>query len=102
VSSKVQIDRQRVRDVAKLAALSLTEDEEDALAHDLDAIVRYVEELDALDTRDVPPTTSVLIGTSALRDDEAQPCLSHEDALAAAPRVENDGFAVPAFVDAEK
>jgi aspartyl-tRNA(Asn)/glutamyl-tRNA(Gln) amidotransferase subunit C len=111
--STVPIDRERVRSVAKLAALSLTDDEELALARDLDAIVRYFEELGTLDTRDVPPTTSVQLGVvrtgsmsvapaPSCRDDVVQPGLSHEDALAQAPRVEQDGFAVPAFVDADK
>jgi hypothetical protein len=27
------------------------------------------------------------------------PCLSHEEALSQAPRVEADGFAVPAFLE---
>jgi Asp-tRNA(Asn)/Glu-tRNA(Gln) amidotransferase C subunit len=34
-----------------------------------------------------------------LRKDEVHPCLSHADALAAAPQVDADGFAVPTFVE---
>jgi hypothetical protein len=33
------------------------------------------------------------------RPDEVRGCVSHEEALAAAPQVEQDGFAVPTFVE---
>jgi aspartyl-tRNA(Asn)/glutamyl-tRNA(Gln) amidotransferase subunit C len=89
-----------VRHVAKLASLSLTEAEEEKLAGELDAIVRYVEQLGTLDTAGVEPTTSVASGgVAGLREDEPRAGLSREEALDQAPRVENDGFAVPTFVE---
>ncbi len=100
---KIVIDRARVMHIAKLAALSLSDAEADALAEDLGKIVGYVEELDALDTRDVPPTAYMQLGRSsaaaAWREDETREGLSHDDALAQAPRVEHDGFAVPGFIE---
>jgi aspartyl-tRNA(Asn)/glutamyl-tRNA(Gln) amidotransferase subunit C len=88
-----------VHHVAKLASLSLTEVEAARFAGELAAIVEYVAQLDALDTSDVPPTAHVQLDRMPLRPDEATPCLSHDDALAQAPSVEDDGFAVPAFVE---
>ena len=35
------------------------------------------------------------------RPDEAEPCLSHEDAMAGAPEVESDRFKVPRVVEVE-
>jgi aspartyl-tRNA(Asn)/glutamyl-tRNA(Gln) amidotransferase subunit C len=93
------LDTAQVRHVAKLAALSLTEDEAARLARELSAIVAYVAQLDAVDTSSVPATAHVQLDRMPLRADEPVACLSHEDALAQAPRVEEDGFAVPAFVD---
>jgi aspartyl-tRNA(Asn)/glutamyl-tRNA(Gln) amidotransferase subunit C len=93
------IDRALVLHVAKLASLSLSDSEADRLAGELAKIVGYVAQLDALDTRDVPPTAHVQIDRTPWRQDEPRPGLSHEDALAQAPRVEGDGFAVPAFVE---
>jgi aspartyl-tRNA(Asn)/glutamyl-tRNA(Gln) amidotransferase subunit C len=90
---------ERVRRVAKLAALSLDDVEAEELAGDLDRILAYFSELDALDTTDVPPTAQVQATHAAWRADELTPCLGHDEALAAAPRVEDDGFAVPAFMD---
>jgi aspartyl-tRNA(Asn)/glutamyl-tRNA(Gln) amidotransferase subunit C len=97
--STPKIDREVVLHVAKLASLSLSEAEAERFAAELARVVAYVEQLDALDTRDVPPTTTVQIDRSPLRRDELAPCLSHDDALAQAPQVEAGGFAVPAFLE---
>ena len=88
-----------VRRVAKLARLDLTDDEVRRMAPELSAIVGYVRKLEELDTKDVEPTAHVRLASTALRADEPRDGLSHEDALAEAPRVLQDGFAVPAFVD---
>ena len=60
-----------------------------------------MDELDALDTSNVPPTAHVQLGRRerAWRADEVKPCLSHEDALAQAPRTAQGWFAVPGFVE---
>jgi aspartyl-tRNA(Asn)/glutamyl-tRNA(Gln) amidotransferase subunit C len=97
--SSPRIDRARVEHVAKLASLSLTPEEAERLTHDLAAIVGYVQELDTLDTRDVPPTSHVQLGASPLRADTPLPSLGHDEALAAAPRKDHGGFAVPTFVE---
>ena len=94
----MSISREAVLHVAELASLSLKEDEVETLARDLDAIVRYVELLDEVDTAGVEPLTNV--GTSrALRKDEVEPCLPREEALAEAPHATEEGFAVPRFVE---
>ncbi|HTB77602.1 MAG TPA: Asp-tRNA(Asn)/Glu-tRNA(Gln) amidotransferase subunit GatC [Polyangiaceae bacterium] len=94
-----KIDREVVLHVAKLASLSLSEAEVGRFAGELARIVAHVEQLDALDTRDVPPTAHVQVERIPLRRDEVTPGLSHEDALSQAPQVEADGFAVPAFLE---
>ena len=94
-----KIDREVVLHVAKLASLSLSEAEADRFAGELARVVAYVEQLDAIDTSDVPPTAHVQVERIPLRADELTPCLSHEDALSQAPRVEAGGFAVPAFLE---
>ncbi len=94
-----KISRDVVLHVAKLASLSLSDAEADRFAGELARIVAHVEQLDAVDTRDVPPTAYVLVERIPLRVDEVKPCLSHEEALDQAPRVEAGGFAVPAFLE---
>jgi aspartyl-tRNA(Asn)/glutamyl-tRNA(Gln) amidotransferase subunit C len=103
-----KLDRDAVKHIAKLASLSLSDDEADRFAGDLERIVAYVEELDAVDTTGVVPTAHsgegsisgrVGLDRSALRADEPKEGLTHDAALASAPRAENDGFAVPGFVE---
>ena len=93
------IDDALVRHVAKLASLSLSDDEARELGADLARIVGYVAQLAEVDVTGVEPTAHVLVDRSPWRDDVPRACLTREEALAQAPRVESDGFAVPAFVD---
>jgi len=98
------MDLAGIRHVAELAELSLTEEEEKRMASEVGRILAYVAELDAIDTEGVPPTAHVSgiepsRSEEGWRPDEPIPCLPHGDALAAAPRVEHDGFAVPGFVE---
>jgi aspartyl-tRNA(Asn)/glutamyl-tRNA(Gln) amidotransferase subunit C len=100
----MDLDLERIRHVATLAELSLTEEEERRLAGEIGRIVAYVAELEAIDTTDVPPTAHVAgieptRSEDGWREDVIKPGLSHEDALAAAPQVEHGGFAVPGFVE---
>jgi aspartyl-tRNA(Asn)/glutamyl-tRNA(Gln) amidotransferase subunit C len=94
-----KVDRALVQHVAKLSSLSIGESEADKLAVELAKIVQYVAQLEELDVAEVPPTAHVQIERMPLRADEPRPCLSREEALAGAPRVENDGFAVTSFVE---
>jgi aspartyl-tRNA(Asn)/glutamyl-tRNA(Gln) amidotransferase subunit C len=93
------VDRALVEHVAKLASLSLSDSEVDRFASELGRIVGYIEQLDSLDTRDVPPTANVSVDRAPLRRDEVAPGLTRDEVLAQAPEVESDGFAVPAFVE---
>ncbi len=93
------IDRTVVLHVAKLASLSLSDAEVERFVPELARIIAYVEQLDTVDTRDVPPTAHVRLERTPWRDDEVKPCLTRDEAFAQAPQVEADGFAVPTFVE---
>ena len=100
----MDLDLDRIRHVAELAELSLTDDEERRMASEVGRIVAYFAELDAIDTTDVPPTAHVagiepVRSEEGWREDVVQPGLSHADALAGAPASAHDGFAVPTFVE---
>jgi aspartyl-tRNA(Asn)/glutamyl-tRNA(Gln) amidotransferase subunit C len=97
--TRPKIDGDLVLHVAKLASLSLSDSEVNRFAAELGRIVAHVEQLDVLDTRDVPATAHLQIDRGAWREDEVQPGLSRDEALSQAPSVEADGFAVPTFVE---
>jgi aspartyl-tRNA(Asn)/glutamyl-tRNA(Gln) amidotransferase subunit C len=89
--------------IARLAHINLAPDEIKSLTRDVGRILAYVRTLEELDVERIPPTAHVQIERLPLRPDElspeVRPSLPRELALAEAPAVEQDGFAVPAFVD---
>ena len=91
----------QVEHVADLARLALTEEEKELFRVQLSSILAYAERLQQLDTRDIPPTATVLPLANVLRDDEVRPSLSREDALANAPQAEEGHFRVPAVLEGE-
>jgi aspartyl-tRNA(Asn)/glutamyl-tRNA(Gln) amidotransferase subunit C len=97
--SAPKVDRALVLHVAKLASLSLSEAEADRLTQELSSIVAYVEQLEELDTTGAAPMAHVDIDRLPWRKDEPRPGLSHEDALAQAPKTEHGGFSVPTFAE---
>ena len=89
------IDREQVRHVARLARLELSEDEVDRMAAELAGVLEHIERIGELDLDDVAPTSHVVAVENALRPDVPRPSLPRERALADAPAVAADGFAVP-------
>ena len=89
------IEREDVLHVARLARLDLRDDEVDALTRELAAILDAVGKVSELDLGDVPPTSHPLDVVNVWGDDEPEPSLTLEDALANAPDVEGGLFRVP-------
>jgi aspartyl-tRNA(Asn)/glutamyl-tRNA(Gln) amidotransferase subunit C len=89
------IDREQVLHIARLARLSLSEEEVGRMAAELSKVLEHVERIGELDLENVPPTSHVVEVENALRPDEPGPCLPREVALESAPEVIDGGFAVP-------
>jgi aspartyl-tRNA(Asn)/glutamyl-tRNA(Gln) amidotransferase subunit C len=94
-----RIARKEVEHVARLARLELTEEEKGQMTAQLDAILGYFDKLNELDTSAVEPTTTVIPMVSVMRQDEALPSLSREEALANAPDREDVFFRVPRIIE---
>lgn len=93
------ITAEEVLRIGSLAHLHLTSEETERMTRELGDILAYVKQLEELDVSSVPPTAHVQLERLALRPDEPKPSLPRDLALREAPRVSQDGFAVPAFVD---
>jgi aspartyl-tRNA(Asn)/glutamyl-tRNA(Gln) amidotransferase subunit C len=98
-SGSPPILREDVLRIARLANLDLDEDDAARMTRDLGAILAYVRQLEEVDVRDVEPTAHVELEQLPLRADETRESLPRDLALREAPKVSQDGFAVPAFVD---
>lgn len=94
-----KITRAEVEHVARLARLELTEDEKERMTAQLDAILGYIDTLNALDTGGVEPTTTVIPMMSVTREDAVRPSLDREEALANAPDREDVFFRVPRIIE---
>ncbi|NLG24063.1 MAG: aspartate--tRNA ligase, partial [Clostridiales bacterium] len=88
-----------VAHVARLAQLHLTPDEEAAMARDLGAIVAFADQLQKIDTRDVPPTAHVAPSSNVFRADRPAPSMDRDALLALAPAVREGCVYVPRTVE---
>ena len=93
-----RITADEVRELALLARLALSEQEVARMTGDLGAILTYVDALRELDTTGVEPMTHAVPFDCPLRDDQVQPSLPVDEALANAPRREANFFQVPRIV----
>ena len=89
------IDKEQLLKVAHLARLELREDEVERLGQQLNDILAAVSKVSELDLADVPATSHPLDVVNVWGDDEPEPCLSAEEALANAPEREGGFFKVP-------
>lgn len=90
-----QISRDEVAHLARLARLALTDNELDSFVGQLDAILGHVGQIQSVDVTGVEPTDNPLKDVNVSRPDTVEPCLTQEQALAAAPKAEDGRFAVP-------
>ncbi|APO47669.1 Asp-tRNA(Asn)/Glu-tRNA(Gln) amidotransferase subunit GatC [Paenibacillus sp. FSL H7-0942] len=95
----MSISNNDVQHVAKLARLNLTAEEEQTLTGQLNAILKYAEKLNELDTEDIEPTTHVLHVSNVMREDETKESLSIEQVMRNAPEEEDGQFKVPAVME---
>ena len=66
----MEIKRDDILHLAELSNFSLSEEEIKSLGKDLDDIIKYISQLDELDTADVEPTYQVFEMENVWRDDE--------------------------------
>lgn len=92
----MEITREEILHLATLSNFSLSEDEIDSLGGDLKNIIKYISQLDELDTDGVEPTYQVFEMQNIWRPDEIQPQEADRSALLAlAPESQQDQIKVP-------
>ncbi|MFH5181499.1 Asp-tRNA(Asn)/Glu-tRNA(Gln) amidotransferase subunit GatC [Paenibacillus sp. TAB 01] len=95
----MSISIQDVEHVAKLARLELSEQEQHKLTEQLNAILKYAEKLNELDTDQVEPTSHPMPLSNVMREDVSRPSLPIEKVLLNAPDEEDGQIRVPAVLE---
>ncbi|MBR6532458.1 Asp-tRNA(Asn)/Glu-tRNA(Gln) amidotransferase subunit GatC [Candidatus Saccharibacteria bacterium] len=77
----MDISRADLKHLASLSNFSMSDEELDSLSGDLQNIVSYISELNALDTEGVEPTYQVFEMENVWRDDEIKPMDANREEL---------------------
>lgn len=95
-----RLTRDQVKCVAKLAHISLTEEEIEEFKNQLSAILDFISKLQEVDTTNIKPLSQTTGLENVFRQDVVKPCFSQEQALANAPDQYKGYFRTKAIFDA--
>ncbi|MBQ3442461.1 MAG: Asp-tRNA(Asn)/Glu-tRNA(Gln) amidotransferase subunit GatC [Selenomonadaceae bacterium] len=95
----MKISEQDIKTVASLSRLRIREEEAPDVLFQLNKILNYVENLQAIDTTNIEPTTYALPMQNVFRADVVKPSLDRELALSTAPLQEDGYFKVPRVLE---
>jgi aspartyl-tRNA(Asn)/glutamyl-tRNA(Gln) amidotransferase subunit C len=95
----MSVDEAKVRHIAKLARIAVSDAEVQALAPELSNILGWVEQLGEVDVEGVAPMTAVIPNTLRLRADVVTEGDIRDAVLAKAPVSEHGFVAVPKVIE---
>jgi len=87
-----------IEHVAKLARLKLTDAEKKRFSNQMGTIIKYIEKLNELDTKNVEPTAHVLGLENVFRDDIATNPLTDQDPINDSPSHSKGHYEVPKII----
>jgi len=93
-----RISREEVSKVAQLAKLKLNKEQIDNHANQIEKILDYINQLEKIDTTNVPCTTRAIEVINVVRNDAKEKCENREEILNLAPSREDDFFKVPKII----
>ena len=94
-----RISSDEVKKVAQLARLELNESEIKQHAGQLEKILDYINQLEKINTENIPCTTRAIEVINVLRKDEKKDYENSEELLDLAPSRENKFFKVPKIIN---
>ena len=95
----MKLDINTINKIAKLARISLSEEEANDLLKDMNSILDWVEQLNEVNTDSVEPLTNISSSTLPQRKDEAKDINSSDEILKNSPDKLEGYFAVPKVVE---
>ncbi len=95
----MQVDSKLVNHLAHLSRLNVAPEKMDKLVTDMQDLVVFVEQLNALDTTGTDPLMHMGDAVNVLRKDEVNGSITREDALLNAPESDGAFFKVPKVIN---
>jgi len=93
----MSISLEQIKHLAHLSRLEFSEKELNEMQGDMEKILEFVAQIDALDLEGVAPLTQMSESVDVMREDEVKGMLTKEEALKNAPDANSDYFRVPKF-----
>ena len=95
----MSIDKDKIKQVSKLARISVDEKKMDSLTKDLSSIFKFIEKLNELNTDKVKPLSSILNEPLRSRKDDITDGKIREKILENSPQKNEQFFVVPKVVE---
>jgi len=95
----MSINKDTIKKISKLARISVTNEETDRLEKDLNAIIKFVEQLKELNTDKIAPIASVSDQTLTMNKDEIKKINEKEEILKNAPEKNSNYYVVPKVIE---
>ena len=93
------MDKKTVTTISYLSRLKIDGEKEEKITNDLANIIKFVDQLNDIDTSDVEPLTNPLEKTAKTRDDIVTADNLKKELLEIAPSSNKDYFLVPRVVE---
>ena len=93
------MDKKTVTTISYLSRLKIDDEKEEKIIEDLDNIIKFVDQLNIVDTSDVAPLTNPLEKTAKTRKDIVTAKNLKKNLLEVAPSSNDDYFLVPRVVE---
>jgi len=95
----MSIDKDTVKHISKLARISLDEKKVDSLSKDLTSIMKFIENLNKLNTDKTNPLTSIINASLRSRKDEIKDGKIRDEILKNSPEKNKEFFVVPKVIE---
>ena len=93
------MDKKTVTTISYLSRLKIDDEKEEKITNDLENIIKFVDQLNDVDTSDIEPLTNPLEKTAKTRDDQVTAKDLKKELLEIAPSSNEDYFLVPRVVE---
>ena len=95
----MSIDKNTVKHISKLARISLDDNKVESLSKDLTSIMKFIENLNKLNTDKTAPLTSIINASLKSRKDEVKDGKIRDQILKNSPEKNDEFFVVPKVIE---